>query len=304
MPRRVGELVSDLLSGLIAESGNDDWLKRQLGRTLEKERAQKWWAAAQKTGEEQYLRAHVLPRSRDAEDSHEPHLKIIVDRYPQLLPEIYREILDRRTKIQSWSVAEAIQRSTLPRDEKLRLFQYGASRRSLALRKPALRQLRTLDPAASDAILLSILKKLPGKTRAPVWTSEEAGVSYLVKQSQSAEVWKAFAAAVSRAQVSLRLELMNPLSYSMEGDGPITHRLQLLGQFLDDATERIIKSGDKMYDGPCSAFTFPHITVRDFAAMQIASLLNLDDEPEAEWSPKRWNTFREKVRVALNKAAR
>ena len=301
MTRRVGELVSDLLSDLIAEAENDDWLKRQLGRTLEKERAENWWKTAQEIGEEKYLRTRVLPRSRDAELPHEPHLKIIAQRYARQLPEIYREILDKRPEIQSWSVTEAIGRSTLPREDKLRLFQYGASRQKLALRKPALHQLRSLDPAAVDTILLSILEKLPRKTRQPVWTSEEAGVSHLVKESRSDQVWTAFATTLKRSHVSLRLELMNSLDYSDAGDAPRAHRLKLLSQFLDDTTERIIKDGDKLYDGPCAAFTFPRIAVRDFAAMQLASLLEFSDEPEVEWSPKRWSDFRQKVRAALSR---
>lgn len=40
--------------------------------------------------------------------------------------------------------------------------------------------------------------------------------------------------------------------------------------------------------------------MRDFAAMQLASILNLsDDRPDKSWSALRWATFRSKVRAQV-----
>lgn len=75
--------------------------------------------------------------------------------------------------------------------------------------------------------------------------------------------------------------------------------MDILRQFLDDPTERIIKDGDEMYEGPCAAFTFPKITVRDFAAMQLGSLLKIKEKPEKTWTAKQWTDFRAKVSAAL-----
>jgi hypothetical protein len=303
MPRTVGELAGDLLSDLMGMPGRDDWLPRQLGHTLEKEKARQWWSEAQKMGEEAYLRAHVLPPGRDAINPHLPHLRIIAHRYARHLPEIYRELLERRPTMESAQVAEALGESTLGREEKLRLFLDAAQSDNLGLRHPALRHLRKLDPAAADTILLSLVQKLPRKTRKPVWTSPESVVVHLVMESRSPTVWSAFAAAMKRAHISLRLEWMKPLAYSYAEDHQLAERLDLLAQFLDDPTERVIREDDKLYDGPCAAFEMKRITARDFAASQIASLLKLEEAPKEEWSAKRWAALRQKVKDALKKRA-
>jgi len=54
-----------------------------------------------------------------------------------------------------------------------------------------------------------------------------------------------------------------------------------------------------MYEGPSAAFDFPKITVRDFAAMQLASLLKIKQKPDKKWTAKQWMDFRAKVRAAL-----
>lgn len=105
--------------------------------------------------------------------------------------------------------------------------------------------------------MFSILRKLPKKTVDPVWRSHESGVTHLVMKSTSKEVWAAFTETCKRSHVSLRMELLNPLDYAYVGDQQLRQRVDVLRQFLDDPTERIIKDGDEMYEGPTAAFTFP-----------------------------------------------
>ena len=97
-PRRISELVSDLLGDLMGEPDKGDWLPRQLGSPLAKERVKKWWSGAEKIGEENYVRKHVLPRTGETRFPQPTHLRIIETRYPKHLPSIYREMLDSKAK--------------------------------------------------------------------------------------------------------------------------------------------------------------------------------------------------------------
>jgi hypothetical protein len=230
---------------------------------------------------------------------HGPHLRIIAAKYPQRLPEIYRKLLDERPKLQSWDVARAIAAGNLLAEEKLRLFRDAASRKNLLHQRPALEQLNELVPDEANVLLIEILRKLPKKTVDPVWRAQESGVTHLVMDSTSKEVWTAFAETCKRSHVSLRLELLNPLNYSYVGHQQLQQRVDLLRQFLADTTERSINDGDEMYEGPTAAFHFPKITVRDFAAMQLGSLLKMEEKPDQQWTAKQWTAFRTKVHAAL-----
>ncbi len=78
-------------------------------------------------------------------------------------------------------------------------------------------------------------------------------------------------------------------------------RLAFLAAFLDDTTVRDRLANTRTIEGPCAAFTTNTIEVRDFAAMQIASLLDFDDRPNEFWTKDDWTQLRNKVRTALNK---
>lgn len=303
MPVTVGELASQLLGDIIAEPGDGDWLNRQLGETMDRGQAELWWRTAKETGEEAYLIDHIFPSSPEATFPHGPHLEIIASKYPQRLPEVYRKLLDEHPKLQSWDVVKTIAASNLPADEMLRLFRDGASRKNLLHQRPALEQLNERVPDEANAILIGILRKLPKKTVDPVWRAEESGISHLVMKSTSKEVWAAFAETCKRSHVSLRLELLEPLNYPYVGDWQLQQRVNLLRQFLDDTTERVIKENDEIYEGPSAAFHFPKITVRDFASMQLGSLLKIKEKPDKKWTAKQWTDFRAKVRAALPPAS-
>jgi hypothetical protein len=94
---------------------------------------------------------------------------------------------------------------------------------------------------------------------------------------------------------------MNPFDYLYVGDRLKFRRLAFLAAFLDDETLRDDRKNAKKYEGPCAAFTFPKITVRDFATMQIAGILKIDplDSPDATWTKEQWAGLRLKVNDRL-----
>jgi hypothetical protein len=124
-----------------------------------------------------------------------------------------------------------------------------------------------------------------------------------VKRLEIDEVWRAFLRATKNSKVGLRLEMMKPMNYGYLHTGPEnrSRRLAFLAAFIDDETERVQpqRGEDSKFAGPCAAFTFPKITVRDFAACQIAFILGLPDLPNNLWTPAQWSELRKKAQSRL-----
>jgi hypothetical protein len=77
-------------------------------------------------------------------------------------------------------------------------------------------------------------------------------------------------------------------------------RLKLLGSFLDDATVRD-QATSKQYEGPCAGFIYDRIEVRDFVALELASLLGIKVELKLDRTPEEWAKLRTQVREAADK---
>ena len=97
------------------------------------------------------------------------------------------------------------------------------------------------------------------------------------------------------------MEMLNPFDYTYIGDKNRERRLACLVAFLDDRELRDDSKDKEKWDGPCAAFTFPKIEVRNFAAMQIASILKLGAHPDEFWTARQWNELRKRVRTELGK---
>ena len=94
-----------------------------------------------------------------------------------------------------------------------------------------------------------------------------------------------------RSDVGLRMEFMNPMNYSYVGDRQRKQRLKFLAAFLDDAEAPDCEANPKMFSGPHAGFTFTRLAVRDLAAMKIASILEMPDQPDRNWTPSSGRNF-------------
>jgi Trp operon repressor len=181
------------------------------------------------------------------------------------------------------------------------LFLHATTNQNLEHRRAALWELRKLDEERFVGILVDNLNAISPTPKEPYWKSREAALANLVMETDDARVWKVLLAAARRADVGLRMELMNPMCYTYIGQRQRKQRLEFVAAFLDDATVRDDKSNPALFDGPYAAFTFPKIEVRNFAAMQIACILHLPEEPKPEWTSKQWTALREKVRANMRR---
>ena len=124
-----------------------------------------------------------------------------------------------------------------------------------------------------------------------------------------------FQRAARRSSVGLRLEMIGSGCSCGMPQKNRGRALALFASFLDDATVRTIplfpdnetaarqaRSGrpvEGKYDGPSAAFTFKKIEVRDVAAMELAYLLDIKENPKNTWTADQWRAFRGQVRERL-----
>jgi len=298
---RVQDVVSDLLQDLAGEDVGKDWLRRQQGYAVEKADAQAWWDKARKDGEEAYLLAHVLPNGEKAYWPNSLMLSIITEKYPKYLPKLYKTILDERPKMQSWPVAEAVAKSSLPDETKLELFLHASNSKNLEHRRFGLLKLQNLDPQQFMKILLATLEALPKTPTEPYWKCPEAAYANLVMDTDDPKAWNLLEKVAKRSDVGLRMQFLNSMTYTWIGDRQRKQRLDFLAAFVDDAAAPDFQANPKMFEGPHAGFMFTRLEVRDLAAMQIASILKMPDQPDKDWTPEQWEKLRKKVKEALKR---
>jgi hypothetical protein len=294
---RVEHVVSDLLRDIAGQELGRDWLRRQQGYPVKKAVARAWWAGASKMGEEAYLLANVLPRG--GQNPREGLLAILLAKYPRHVPKLYRKVLDEHPQMQSWDLARAVARGKLPGKEKVKLLGLGARSKNRTHRREALLHLKDLDKAQFGKIVLGALKDLPRDVEGPYWKCEEAFVAAFVPLTEDPRAWGLLEKVARRSSLGLRLELLNNVGRVTEPTPALRARLlALYASFLDDAAERDRKADPKRYDGPCAGFHYERLSVRDFAAMEMAWLLKIEVKLNPDRSAREWAALRAKVREA------
>ncbi|MDY3555394.1 hypothetical protein R5W24_004537 [Gemmata sp. JC717] len=281
----VGHLCSRLLFYLSAGtiSANQQW--EAGGARLDPAEVRKWFAAAQKVGEERWLVMHAVPpfvgravayrEDRPVfvgkglvshEGRTEPHIvRVLGAKYPARLPAVYRTMLGISVEggILDDFVNELVA-SRLPRDQKIALLEEGAASDSPDHWVPALEGLAQLDRARLRRHLKPALMRV--WLRAWLGHPDPKDGSRLVRLAEAADdrgCWEALASATRAVGVGCRMDAIRHIVPCAPPDrpDPMRHeRTRFLMPFLDDRT--VDKDGDGT--GP---------EVRDYAASQLAGLL-------------------------------
>jgi hypothetical protein len=293
---RVGHLVSYLLEGLAGKDLGGDGLRAARGNMASKDRAQTWWESAQKDGEQGYLLGHVLPRGKVWPNEY--MLRVLAKKHSHRLPEVYRTLMNKQPKMQSWPVADALATSDVPREQKIELYAYAGRHPNLEHRRAAFKQLQALDRDRFMQLLVETLNGLPATPAEPYWLCCESSFAYLVAGTDAPAAWEALEKATKRADPGLRMEILKIVSYAGEGKQR-KQRLAFLAKFLDDTTVRDVHSDPKRFQGPYAEGDFNRLEVRNGAAMQIARILELGKKPLPTWNDEQWQRFRDEVRQAL-----
>ena len=288
---RFSEHVTRILEGLVLNDRHTD---------LTKETASAWWKNAQKIGEEKYLRSKVLPEDNNAEWPCGGMLSIIAAKYPEYLPELYRVALRDYPKMQSHPFVTALVDSTLPRQGKIQALLHGAEHRTLENRRAALFGLLKLKYEGFVGLLVRTLDSLPATRDGPYWGNVGA-FAILVARSRSPDAWDALVRTAKRVDMGTRMEFMNVMNYGCGTveDTPLAPRIAFLRGFLNDSMVRDVATNRDKYVGPCAGFTFDRIVVGDFAALQLASLLDVKADADPSWTVANWKRLRSRVDAKL-----
>lgn len=294
-PKPLGDLAREALAELLPDAGE----RQQVFDGPVTGDFAAAWAKAQREGERAYYLRQAWQRDRKGKNGFSAGaLNVLGAKYPDELAGLV-EKFEREAPADAgcWELAGGIADSTLPAVRKTGLLLALAGKGGIARRRAATQVLAGIDPEAAKPPARELVRMLPKDATGAYWTSDAAGVSHVVLAVDDDEVWRTFLGKARQAAVGLRLEWMNPFDYLYVGDRLRSRRLAFLAAFLDDRTLRDDGKDAAKYEGPCAAFTFPKITVRDFAAMQIASILKIDplDSPDATWTAERWQRLRGKV---------
>ena len=302
---RVQHIVCDILEGIAGRSFRDEEsLDDRAGNRVIKARVVKWWTNARQIGEEKYLFRHVLPDQKEFDDSQEVHewiLLTIAEKYPTRLVGIYQEMLDNRPFLDSGAIAEAIATARIPIAEKRDAFLYGAKHKKMTHRLAALWALKDIDAKQFNAILLQLIEGLPKDIDETYWSSAEASIPSMILESSEPKIWVALEAAAKRATPGFRMTLLNNLGYPTEvrrrGE-----RLRLLVAFLDDDAFRGNESVDRRFGAPAAGFPYAAISVRNFAALELAGMLKIEVPFDDKRAEADWAKIRDQVRTTALRA--
>jgi hypothetical protein len=292
---RVRHLASSLLSGM---TGAPDCRHGCDNGERDAAAQRDWWEHARVRKEVDVFSEAIFERQNGfiTADRACP-ARILAAKYPATLPGLLRHFLKETNARCPWDIAHALAESALPKETRIRVLSDAARQGSLENRRCLLQILAKLDARTAAELVLSFLKKLPPDSDRPYSTSPVADLRYVVMELEDDEVWREFLRAAQRSSVGLRLEMIG--SGCSCGTPPKNRgrRIAFLAAFLNDAT--VWTMGQSRYDGPYTAFTFKQIEVRDVAAMELAYLIDFDEQPKESWTADQWQAFRGRVQERL-----
>jgi|GEM_PF-1472545 len=304
-PMSAGQVVDAYLQRLANNEFEPNWLDRQKGFVADDDAVMAWWKSASALGEEAYVQKNTVVLDKDGNASLNYELLLLArERYPALLPDFYRTIL--KSSLPSAPVMEAIIESkVVPPEEVIQLLEAGIATNSEAHRNSALGNLRNLDTAIADKYLLRLLKDCPKSAKEDYWTDQDANLGSFVAKSRSPEVWQAFHLLLDRADLGMRMELIDDIFPPRDAPHAILDSFQeIFARFGDDKSIRDTAASEK-FSGPGAGFPYDKIEMRDFIHEHWAAWLKLELQPPEEGAKAdEWRAYRDSVNLALQSSER
>ncbi|MDB5306331.1 MAG: hypothetical protein JWO38_533 [Gemmataceae bacterium] len=298
---RVGDLAGELLqeiAGIPPE--NDPLTFRPAKRSPAYWRT--WWERTRGVKERGYYTSRVFRTNWVGRVTgvNPPAAQIIAHKFPDLLPALCEEFSKRAgSDADSSGLADAVAAAPRAKEERVKILAAFAGREPVARRLDLLGTLARVDVEASTQLLLPILAPMPRAAEGPYGGYPEVTAAWVVAEVPDDRVWKEYLRIARRADVGLRLEMIDRLTDAPVGKKNRERLLAYLAAFLNDEAVRDYWAEPKKYGKGSPAADFEKIAVRDFAAMKLADILGLDDEPDPAWDAIQWAKLRNAVRRKL-----
>ena len=173
---------------------------------------------------------------------------------------------------------------------------------NLTHRIAALYQLLELDRPFCAGIVRESLRCMPADVSGPYGHSEEARLVGLVPFHNEPGLWADLEKAARRATPGFRMQLLY-YARAYQDTPPAARRgaLALHSNFLEDSATRDQAKDPERYDFFSAGYDYKVLSVRDYAALQMAWMLNLDVPVKPNRSAKEWADLRQRVRVAWSR---
>jgi hypothetical protein len=299
------QVIDQYLSEFASNGTGGNWLDRQKGVLSSKQALKQWWKDAKILGEEKYVAKNLLRitySKKDAIVSLNSKLQLLAEKkYPHLLPKAYERILS--TKGQSYALAKAVSGSdTIPDKQKIALFRQAIKTGQGQHRNIALAELREIDAPLADTALIKIINNSSSTTHHAYWLDHNAAISQLCTRSNNTEVWKALHKLLERADLGMKMELINNLQFNADRQ-PIAAKffLEVYDIYKNNEVIRDETSSSK-FDGPCAGFPFKKISLRDHVHREWARRLKVEcDQPNKKWNSEDWVKYRKIVALEIEK---
>lgn len=308
---RIADIVLLLLNKLGTEEFAHDFLIRSgRGRAVDRGHVLHWWASARGGNSLNYLRRNAIvddPSGKAA--ANEGVLHVLGRQFPEAFVEIYQANADQEDM--AYVLFSTLRTSRVEPPVKTRLLLDAMKGESTVIRSLALEQLLANKHAQASSLLIAELKRIPKTPKVAYWLSTAGRIARLARLSDDKAVWDAMLRNAKRVDMGQRLEMMQAAC----GNTTAKDRtLAFLTALLVDKESRSLSRPDPqklfdeaqgkdikvdLYEGPSAGFGFEHLTVRDFAALQIAYLLEMDVSAGNDWKEADWAKLRERVESAL-----
>jgi hypothetical protein len=206
-------------------------------------------------------------------------------------------LVDEHPTMEGQSVAHALAQSDLAREKKVALFVDACHSRYPRQCYHALVELRDLDSERFLSLLIETITCLPKTTQGSYWLCAESIFASLVPNTGDAQAWQVLETAAKRSDIGLRMEIISQVC-QLKHTHDNGKRLTFLASFLDDTDQRDVNTHPRRFLGEYAGRGFPRLEVRNYAAFQIARLMDLEPIPQSNWSDSHWAAFREQIRKA------
>jgi hypothetical protein len=272
--------------------------------------AGRWFADAQKVGEEKYVVEHVA--REEVSRAGAVLFPLLVEKYPKRLPEVYRRLMDAQEggDYRSEHYAEAVAGAAISPEEQRKVLVYAAKHDDPWHRFAGIKYLYKLDPKRGTELLIAALDRVPVDAD----TTELRFIEILVEVAEPT-AWEALARAAKRAGLKTRFDLL----FAVTGDSEPTpesrkYQLAFVASYLNDDALWDAALGSAPLPGTNNASCFAQNEIRNWGALRLARLLGFDDQPNRgwtaeqqtaeQWTAEQWAQYRERVYLALEHALR
>jgi hypothetical protein len=266
--------------------------------------AGRWFAEAQKMGEEEYVVAHVGQRGFPPED--DVLFPLLVERYPKRVPDAYRNFIEKQPERGHLGepFARAIAELVIPRPDKLKVFEFAAAHSSPYTRLDGLRYLCQLDRKRGNELLVAALDRIEEEP-----TDPEIELAELVAGGSDPSAWAALARLALRVGPRNRVRLFWAVG-NVDKPEPAARARQLafVASHLTDTAVLDTPNGilglyyRPTKNGCVASFIFTELKrceVRNCAVARLAWVIGGEDKLQPNWTAVRWEQLRERVRQGL-----